>query len=317
MDIRRLQCFQAVVEEKVLTRAAERLRLAPSALSRQVVLLEHEIGRPLFSREGKRLIPTAEGMFLYQRSSVVLRDVALLRQDVAAFASEPSGKVRLGTPPSLRDLIAIPVLDAVLRRYPKVTVVLEEGMAMSLRDKLADGSVDLAVLPTVEPMADMHLLPLACESTVIVGPIASALSMKRSVTLNQLLDHPLICSPPMNSLRKILDLAAHKAKRVPDIRVETNLAETLIALVEIGQGFGFLPASGVQRSVREKRVCAAPVKGLSMEWVLARRKNLASSPVVRALEEILVTQVASLLANGGWPTATRSRAHLSSVAGKT
>jgi LysR family nitrogen assimilation transcriptional regulator len=307
MDFRRLQCFQAVIEEKVLTRAAERLRIAPSALSRQIGLLEHEIGRPLFAREGRRLTPTAEGLYLYERSGALLRDLALLRQDVGAFANEPAGQVRFGAPPSLRDLVTVPVLDALLKRYPGVTVSLEEGMTMLLRDKLADGSIDLAVIPTVEPAADMHLTPLARESLVLVGPSGSRLAMKKPVTVPQVLERPLIASPGMNSLRKILDGAAAAERRAPYIRVETNLAETLIALVRAGQGFGFLPASGVLHLLREDKICAAPVQGLTIAWALARRKDLTSSPLVRTLEQTLVAHVDRLIGKGEWMSAVRTR----------
>jgi LysR family nitrogen assimilation transcriptional regulator len=305
MEIRRLQCFQAVMEEKTLTRAAERLRLAPSALSRQIGLLEHELGRALFVREGKRLVPTAEGVYLHQRAAAVLRDIAALRQDVGAHAAEPFGRVKLGVPPSLRHVLTVPVAQRLVNTHPKVMLGIEESMAMSLRDRLAAGALDLAVLPTLEPMSGMELLPLARESIVLVGPKDIGLSMRKAVEIKDVMSRPLIASPPMNSLRKLLDAAAQRAKRQPRIVIEADLAETLLALVESGAGFGFLPASGVSQALAEHRLSAAPVKGIHMDWGLARLRDVPASPAVRGVSEVLLVHVQGQLAAGLWPAASR------------
>jgi LysR family nitrogen assimilation transcriptional regulator len=305
MDIRRLQCFQAVVEEKALTKAAQRLRLAPSALSRQISLLEHEIGKQLFSREAKRLAPTSEGLYLYERCAALLRDISHLRQDVASFASMPTGNVTFGAPPSLRDMVSLPVLAKLLRNYPDVTVSVEEGMTMLLRDRIAAGSLDLAVIATVEPAGNMQLFPLARESLVLVGPLSAALSPAKPVKVSQVLDLSLITSPPTNSLRKLLDTAAHKLRRAPKVRIETNLAETLIGCVERGQGFGILPYSGAHEAAERGSVTIAPIQGLNISWALARRTNLVTSPAMRMLQDTLLAHVASVAETAAWPTSKR------------
>jgi LysR family nitrogen assimilation transcriptional regulator len=169
------------------------------------------------------------------------------------------------------------------------------------------GSIDIALIPTVEPSADMHLTLLARESLVLVGPADAGLSLSRPVTLLQLLERPLISSAPANSLRKVLDAAAAKARRAPRIRVETNLAETALSLVAAGQGFGSCPPAGCCTSYAKGNSPLPPLQGLTIEWKLARGRNLASSPLVRVTEEILVQHVARLLAEDRWATAIRSR----------
>ena len=302
MDLRRLDCFVKVIAERSVTRAAERLH-APSAVSRQIGLLEHEVGRALFARRGRALVPTAEGLYLADRCHPILRDLALLKQDLAGFAESPAGLVRLGMPPSLRDVLTVPVLEHFTRAFPAVSVSLEEAMTMTLRDQVVASALDVAVLASIEPHKEMEMTSIARESLVLVGPPDAGLRMSSPVAATRLFDQPLICSQAGNSLRS-LDKASQQSRRRATVQLEVNLAETLGALVAAGVGYGFLPSSGVYRMLASGEVSAAPVRGMTIDWVIVHRKTHVLSNAVLKLKEAISNCAAERIRASTWPTAS-------------
>ena len=96
MDLRHLRYFLAVAEDRNYTRAAERLHIAQSALSRQVRLLEKELGVRLLDRTTHHVELTEAGRLLVERGTALCEEADRLWRDVGALGTEPRGAVTLG-----------------------------------------------------------------------------------------------------------------------------------------------------------------------------------------------------------------------------
>jgi len=147
MDIRQIQYFLRVYEERSFSRAAERSNVVQPALSMQIRRLEEELGTTLFSRTPKGIEPTATGHRLYELCVPILRSLAEARQEIidAAAGRRVSGTLHVGSPPSVNRGIFGNVLSRYAERYPDVEVTVTEAYSNALTAMVQAGVIDLAL----------------------------------------------------------------------------------------------------------------------------------------------------------------------------
>lgn len=148
MEIRTLRYFLAVVDEGNLTRAAEALSLTQSALSRQMSMLERELGTTLFTR-GQRIELTEAGELLAARARETVGSLDSIADDVRSLAGL-RGEVSLGMGELAASRSLVEAACSLRRAHPLVSVSLRTDCAAGLRRGLDDGSLDFALL--LEPV---------------------------------------------------------------------------------------------------------------------------------------------------------------------
>src|SRR4051794_37327791 len=112
MDLQQLRYFVALATQQHFGRAASVLHVAQPALSRQMRLLEEELGVKLFERHARGAAPTEEAKLLLERASFLLRYAEQMKTDLMEFRREPRGTVAIGLSPGLAQLLAVPLLRA-------------------------------------------------------------------------------------------------------------------------------------------------------------------------------------------------------------
>ncbi len=294
MNLRMIECFLAIVREGTLTRAAEQLRTAPSALSRQLALLEHDVRVQLFARQGRSLVLSEEGRYLVQRVQPLMDEFGRIREELRAIASLPQGPLAVGFPSVFKSGLTVPVALACRQRYPAVLLKVAEAAMTTIRDELVAGTLDLGILTTLDPLHELEVTPLVTEPLVLAGMASAGLRLDATVSPDAVLDRPLIAPPFPNTLRRILDRIAQALGRPANVVLEVNLMDTLLDLVEAGQGFAILPLAGVRAALRAGRVSAAPIDGMQVEFVLARHKLRTFSPAMRAVAGLIEEHARSL-----------------------
>src|SRR5687767_12483832 len=105
MELRQLRTFLVVAETGSLSRAAGRLRIAQPALSRQIRMLEEEVGTELFQRHARGMALSEAGEVLIAHARGALRELDQAKSDLSALAGQVSGKVAIGLLPSVSDLM--------------------------------------------------------------------------------------------------------------------------------------------------------------------------------------------------------------------
>src|SRR6202161_1888025 len=148
MQLHQLTYALAVAEERHFTRAADRLHLAQPSLSRQVRLLERELGVLLFHRgPGQSLVtPTADGEALLPFIRRVLADVEATRAEARALTGMERGRLSIGATPSLITQVLAPALVEFHTSHPGIELSVVEAGSRQLVRQLASGEVDLALV---------------------------------------------------------------------------------------------------------------------------------------------------------------------------
>ena len=145
-ELRRLRYFVAVATERNFTRAAERLHVAQPALSRQVRLLERELGVELLHRTTREVTLTDAGRFLLERAPALLSATDDLWRSVRSFAAGEQGSVALGYGTSAGYETAPRLLEAIARRLPELEVSARVMATAEILDAVGEGAIDAGLV---------------------------------------------------------------------------------------------------------------------------------------------------------------------------
>lgn len=281
MDLSDLRLFKAVVEEGGVTRAASKVHRVQSNLSSRIRALEADLGRALFERSGRRMVPTPEGRALYESASRLL---AMADEVRAGVTAEPAGTLRLGSMEST----AATRLPAVLSRFhaahPAVRVELSTGTARSLLDRLLGGDIDLALAAGDCAHEAFSLVPAWRETLVLALPAAAApdFDLARST---------LIAFPAGCAYRRIVGLHLRDRGIAPERVLELASYHAILACVAAGTGWAIVPDSLIalypQRELIATRALPARV-ARQTTWLVGRRHS--PSPAVAAFRAALAAK---------------------------
>ena len=245
MDIRQFRYFAAVAEHGSFSEAAARLNVAQSALSRQTLALERELGVALFRRHARGVELTDSGNTLLDRVRRIFREVEEARADVIANARLPAGELMIGTTSTTSRILYGPLAERFARDYPNVRLRFTEGVPYLLLEGLDTGRIDLAVMVDPEPRSSLVLEPLVTEQVYLIGaPDTTALPIA-PCTVDALAGHALVLLPRPAGSRVKLDRAASAAGITLNVRYEVANVDVAKDFVARGLGLGLLPHSSV------------------------------------------------------------------------
>jgi DNA-binding transcriptional LysR family regulator len=189
LDLRRLAYFVAVARDRNFTRAAARLHVAQPALSRQIRLLENELGTPLLQRTTHDVELTEAGALLFERAQALLASADELWRDVRRLATGETGTVMLAYGSSAAYETAPKLLAELARRVPDLTVRTEVLPAAEIVAGVADGSLDAGIVRC----AGSGLVLRRERQGVLLAP-SHPLSASETVPLDAIAD-PILVHP--------------------------------------------------------------------------------------------------------------------------
>ena len=257
MDLRQLRYFVAIAETGSFSAAAASLRIAQSALSRQVQALEVSCRGALFERGARGVVMTEAGALLLTRARFLLAEAASTMTEVAELNNEPSGLVRLAAPPSFGDILNPLLAVGVLRRFPRVQLELHDALNDAALADLRQGGLDLAVVSAPGPEQHIDFFPLCAEPMILTGLPNDPLLRVAAFPLEDLLTLPLIMpvgSGWLSIVRKRLGPKANAAQA--NARVRTQSPGPMKAMIRArradsgnvvrhaGRGFQFAASIG-------------------------------------------------------------------------
>ncbi len=307
MDFKQLRAFLTIADTGNVTRAAELLHLVQPAVSRQIKLLEEDIGAALFERERHGMVLTEAGRALegYARRSMLELDRA--RAELSATAAkEIGGLATLGLLPSTVEALSGPLVSALAATYPAIRVRIAMGYAGTLLRWLQSGEVDAALLYGAEGESDVQCTPLIEEALWVVGPPNEKLRRDRPVHLGKLVGRPLILPSAPHGIRSLVDHACAVSGVELNISAETNALSVQRSLVLAGHGLTILPPIAVADDIRSKILVGAPIARpkIKRTIVLATPTNRATARHVRCAVDVLTSCARDAVAAGAWMEGT-------------
>jgi LysR family nitrogen assimilation transcriptional regulator len=305
IDLKQLRALIAISETGSVTRAAELLHLVQPAVSRQLRLLEEEIGTPLFDRERSGMELTEAGRVFTEYARRALRELDDGKAEIQPTGGIVSGIVNIGLLPSTCDLIAGPLAAGVKARYPGVRMRVSTGYVGHLQQWLERGELDIAMLYNLQPTAPMEIRPLLDESLYIVGLPGAALAMSQPAPLSFLRDQPVILPSAPHGLRSLVEHACAIEGIVLDIVAEADAMNLQKTFVQHGLGYTVLPGAAILDDVARGALAAAPISDppLRRRVVVALPSQRRSSKATRCVLEELTNQVVQCVESGRWPGA--------------
>lgn len=305
MDIKQLRALLAVAETGSVTRAADVLHIVQPAVSRQLKLLEEDVGIALFERGRYGMELTESGEILAEHARRALLELGRARAEIQPSDARISGVVTIGLLPSTADLLAGPLLTAVKARHPSVSLRVSVGYAGHLRDWLESGEIDATLLYNPKATPTIQVQPLLGESLCVVGPRSSDLSPDRPLTLADIATWPMVLPSAPHGIRNMLEQARPGAGATLDVVAETNAMSVQKSLVARGHGFTILPSIAVTEDIARDELRAAPLSdpGLQRTIVLALPNTRRIAAAVRAVTALLVDEMRGAVERGDWPSA--------------
>lgn len=196
LEIRVLRYFLAVAQEGSVTRAARALHLTQPTLSRQIRELEEELGQTLFSRGGRELSLTREGLLLRQRAEEIVGLAEITEKEFRSLGEKTvSGDLSLGCGESKALSFVTDALKVLQDEHPLIIPHFFSGNGEIVMDRLDKGLLDFAVLMGAENTERYYSLPLPNHDTWgLLMDKDDPMAQKKAITAEDLLDIPLILS---------------------------------------------------------------------------------------------------------------------------
>jgi DNA-binding transcriptional LysR family regulator len=292
MDVRQLEMFRAVVEAGSFTGAAQRLHISQSAISRQLQLLEKELGTLLLRRTGRGVTVTPEGHILLSAANRIWRDMQEVVAQISDTQNMQSGSISLGGGMTVCLHILPKLLKKFRTMYKKVDLRIITGTAPDLLQRLREHDVDLLLLTLPIYGPDLEVLPVLKEEMVVVCAKNHALSRNRTVEAKGLARYPLILFESGSNTRKVVD-EFFEAEQVPvNVVMETENVEIIKAMVANGLGVTILPYGALASDLRAGRFAWARIRGHRLHretgWVYLKsaHRPKAIAEVLRVFDEM-------------------------------
>ena len=301
MDSRQLRYFAAIHEEGSLARAAERERVAVSALSRHLANLEAELGSRLFDREPRGVRPTGAGQRLYDHARAILRAMAAAEADLRDEGREVAGDVSVGMAYSAVKAIGVALMQRVLADYPKLKLSLSESLSGSTLLHLLASEVDLAMVynPPQEPR--LRAQPVLEERMVLVGR-ADLIGGEGPITFNEVLELPLFILRQGLSARALMDDDALLKKLEERAQFQMNSISAITGSLLAGIGCVIGTELMMQEHLESGALASRPIVTPELNRTLYICE-LADRPATFALETVrhlCVTLSLDAVASGRW-----------------
>ena len=295
VQIGQLRCFLAVAEARHFTRAARSLGLAQPSVSAQVRSLESESGTAMFHRQKGHISLTPAGEALLPFARRIVADVDAATAEIREVEGLARGRITVGATPSLAAALLPTALSRFHAAYPGIDLAIRESGSRELVAALEEGAVDIAlvILPVRHDVLDTQ--PLLREELVVAVAKGHPLASRRTVSVSDLRDIPLVMFREGYDLRASTEAAFRAAGFAPTIAVEGGEMDGVLRLTAAGLGAAIVPSLVIEphAALRAVRIAGA---ALTRTIGLAHRRDRRLS---RAGQELIET-VKTLVRDRSW-----------------
>jgi LysR family transcriptional regulator, nitrogen assimilation regulatory protein len=305
MDLKQLRSLVTVAETGNVTKAADLLHVVQPAISRQLRLLEEDLGVPLFDRGRHGMALTEAGITMVEYAKRILNEVDRARAEMKPAQGSVGGIVTIGLLPSVADLLSGPILSAMQNKYPGIRVRITVGYSGHLPKWLEAGEVDFALLYDLKPNPLLNVTPILEESLWVVGSPAHKLRQNKPVPLSWLIKQEVVLPSPHHGLRLLVDQASNLMKYELNVSAETNALSVQKSMVLSGHSVTVLPAVAVVDDIKRGLLTAAPIKepAIQRKIILALPANRQTTAPVQCTIPLLIQCMKDAVKKGSWPSA--------------
>ena len=295
MDLRQLEILRAIADTGSFTAAGNKLHVSQSAISRQILLLEEELGEAVFHRIGRRIRITPAGESLLQLSHRVFQDVHDTVTAISDTQESLRGTMRLVGGMTVC-LYVFPALLAELRRiHPNLDLKITVGSAERSIAMLRAGAGDLGLLTLPVEATDLVSVPVLQEELLLVTYPTHPLARKSRVVPSDLNKQPFILFEAGSLTRRLVEAFFTRERIEAEIVMETENVEIIKAMVRHGLGISIVPWVAAAADVKSKQLFCSRIAGHSLHrdtgWLYPKMGRLPRtvSEVMRVFDTLRPT----------------------------
>ncbi|MGD8177105.1 HTH-type transcriptional regulator CysB [Marinimicrobium sp. ARAG 43.8] len=230
---------------------AQSLYTSQPGISKQIRLLEDELGVEIFSRSGKHLTRiTPAGEAILKTAGEILRKVDSIKQVAQEFSNERKGSLSIATTHTQARYALPPVIQPFIQQYPDVALHMHQGTPMQISEMAADGTVDFAIATeAMELFSDLVMMPCYRWNRCIVVPRDHPLTQVEPLTLESVAKYPIVTYVFGFTGRSKLDEAFMNRGLAPKVVFTAADADVIKTYVRLGLGIGIVAKMAVDEQL--------------------------------------------------------------------
>lgn len=292
-----LRYFNEVARLGSIRKAADRLHVAPSAVSRQIAQLEHELDAVLFERSKMGVQLTVAGEQLARHTHRIFRDLERARSAIDDLRGLRRGEISLWV---IEGIVSGMLPDIIARfhaRYPQVSFKVVTASTDRIVEALIADEADIGITFNAPPRAEIQLIGGSTEPIYCLVASGHPFADRAMVSLADICQQPLALSEPSFVLRQIFEQAVAKKHLKADVAVTTNSLELTKTLAATGKMVAFMPALTVVKELESGSLKAIPIS--DPEFASARssicvHRDRSLPHAARAFLKLLATDIETL-----------------------
>jgi DNA-binding transcriptional LysR family regulator len=239
MDLRLLEIFCCVYEEKSFSKAAQRLHLTQPTISGHIKSLEEYFGAPLFDRLGREIKPTRAGRLLYEHGRQIVEIKKLTMEGMGRFLNRLEGQLQLGASTIPGEYLLPPIIGRFREAHRHVQVSLMISDTKAIIKDVEDGRIEIGFVGARVPDRSLTFSEFAKDQLILVAPTTPRWKQTSVISLDELKKEPLLIREPGSGTRimferKLDELGHH----LEEFNVVAELGSTTAVKEAIKAGIG-------------------------------------------------------------------------------
>lgn len=221
---------------------AQSLYTSQPGISKQIRLLEDELGVEIFYRSGKHLTQiTPAGQQIIETAGQILRQVDRIKKIGQEFSSDKRGTLSIATTHTQARYALPPVITGFMARYPEVALNMHQGTPMQIAEMAVNGTVDFAIATeALELFDDLVMMPCYKWNRCVLVPPDHPLIRLKKLTLEAVAEYPLVTYVFGFTGRSVLDDAFSQKRLSPRVAFTAVDADVIKTYVRLGLGVGII-----------------------------------------------------------------------------
>jgi LysR family cys regulon transcriptional activator len=243
MKLQQLRCVYQIVQNNFnISKAAEFLHTSQPGVSKQIQLLEDEIGIKIFQRNGKRLTGLSNaGNDLYKSISEIIREVSNIKNISHEHGNDDTGSFTIATTHTQARYKLPKVVEAFVKKYPKIDLNIHQGDPSQVTEQILKGDADVGIATeSIGHNANIICIPCYSWNRVLVFPKNHALSSIKEITLQNIASYPMITYDYAFTGSTIVSKVFKDANISPNIMLTAIDADVIKTYVELNLGVGLI-----------------------------------------------------------------------------
>ncbi len=293
MDFRQLETFVSVVKLKSFSKAAESLYLTQPTVSNHISNLEKELDTILVNRTNKNITLTTAGNLLYKYAIEIInkRDNAIF--SLNQFEGKIEGILEISSSTIPEQYFLPQLLKEFNKIYPDVKYDLKKHDTGQVIANILAGKIDFGIVGAKKKSKQLEYIEIMDDSIVLAAPNKDKYVNIDSITIDQLLDYPLILREKGSGTRNVVEDALNNHNyRIDNLNVIAYIenTETIKQCVKNGLGITFISSKAITPDVENNSIKTIPIEGFdfSRKFCFVYHKNRALSPLAETFKKFVL-----------------------------